>query len=170
MSYGFDLVRLPSGMDRDAAYRKVMAQQGSSASGEGGKDHGPLNPDKEQAKQTLAAALMAKYPSLKKFERNYAILAKEQSIDESEARRLYRDLELNDEKHSVQIILFDDAAGVSFSDAPPGECRQTVQALWDCLTVLETQGGFSTFDPQQDRLLDLSTDFESVLKQVCGSS
>ena len=41
--------------------------------------------------------------------------------------------------------------------------------IWDRLEILEQQGGFTTFDPQMNRLPDLSADFETVAARTCKS-
>jgi hypothetical protein len=171
MSYGFDLVRLPPGtINRDEAYRKTAVEQERAASERNGESIGPLDPAKERAKQSLAASLMARHPSFKLFQRNYARLAKDRSIDEAEARRRYRTVELNDREHTIQIVLFDDAAGVSFSLGGDGsDGREALRIVWDCLEILEAEGGLSSFDSQMDRLVDLGTDFEVVAKATCKS-
>ena len=168
MSYGFDLARLAPGLaDREEAYRKMAAGEPVSVN-RLGENIGPLDPAKEQVKERLAAALIARHPSLKRFHCDYASIAKEESTDESEARRRYRTVELNDKKRWVQIVIFDDEAGLSFSLGGSGAvCRKTLRMIWDCLEILETQGGFSTFDPQMNRLLDLSADFEMVAGRTC---
>jgi hypothetical protein len=167
MSYGLDLVQLPSGVDRNEAYKKIL-QREESLGGSIRDRLGPIDSSKEEKKQRLARALITCRPTLKMFKRDYARIAKTRSISESEARRLFRNVELNEEQLSIQIVLFDDGAGVYFSFNELHGCRQALQVLWDCLEILESEGGLSTFDPQIDRVLDLSTDFETVLECVCG--
>lgn len=164
MSYGFDLVRLPAGGDRDEAYqRKLEADEAVPL------NEGPIDPAEESEKRRLAAALMARHATLKLYQRDYATSAEALGVDEAEARRRLRNLELNDRQHGIQIQLFDDSAGVSLS--PPGDaqsCARALRVAWDCLKVLESQGGFSTHDPQVGRVLDLKSDFAAVLKCACG--
>lgn len=168
MSYGFDLVHLPAGVDRYEAYNQVLKRK-TSERNRGVVDPGPIDPVKEQLKQRLAAALMARHPTIDLYERDYPGIAKARGIDEAEARRLFRTVELNEKEKGFQILLFDDGAGASFSFVgPPRECTRAFRALWDCLEVLESEGGFSTYDTQIDKVLELKSDFEIVLKQVCG--
>jgi hypothetical protein len=163
MSYGFDLVRLPSDVDSNDAYERLRRQQAGNL---------PRAPDdsKEKLKQRLAAALLNRNAGLQQFQRDYARIAQNRSISEDDARRLFRDIELNDSRHSIQITLFDDEAGASFSFSGGGhDCKQAVDTLWNCLELLESEGGFSTFDPQLARVLDLSADYDLIRDRLCGS-
>jgi hypothetical protein len=168
MSYVFDLVRLQPGLDPEVAYRKQSKETEEELRKSGG-DQGPIDPRKEQAKQQLARALVTRHPSLRIAQPDFAELARRHDIDVSEARRRFRDIELNEERGSFQITLFDDAAGVSFSFSGAfEECRNAARLLWDCLQILHSQGGFSAFDPQVGKLLNLDSDFDLVLKAACG--
>jgi hypothetical protein len=169
MSYGLDLVRLPPGVDPDEAYKEQSeARERQLAEGRR-RDPGPIDPKKEEVKGRLAAALMARHPSLKLAQRDYAELAKSKGIDVSEAKRLFRNLELNEERYWIQIFLFDDAAGASFTfSGSAEECTEALRLLWDCLEILESEGGYSTYDPQIGKVLNLSSDFVHVLKNACG--
>ena len=170
MSYGFDLVRLPAGVDQYQAYNQVLEEKKRVLEQhEGVVDPGPMDPLKEEMKQRLAAALIARHPTIDLYKRDYSGIAKARGIDEAEARRLFRTVELNEKEMSFQILLFDDGAGASFSFVGRSrECAHALRVMWDCLEVLESEGGFSTYDTQIDKVLDLKTDFEVVLKHVCG--
>jgi len=168
MSYAFDLVRLQPGGDPEAAYRK-QSKETEQALRKTGGDQGPIDQSKEHAKQQLARALVTGHPTLRIAQPDFAELARLNDIDISEAKRRFRDVELNEERYSIQISLFDDAAGVSFSFSGAfEECKQAVTLLWDCLEILRSRGGFSVFDPQVGKLLNLDSDFDLVLKTVCG--
>jgi hypothetical protein len=164
MSYSVFLVHLPPDNDRHKVFLDILEQRADAP-----KDPGPLDLVTEQAKRRLAEALMERDPDLELFQRDYANIARIRSIDESEARRLFRDLELNDHQNHIQVILFDDAAGlsVSLSGSPQG-CAETLRVFWSCLEVLESQGGFSTYDTQIDKVLDLKSDFAAVVEFACG--
>ena len=171
MGYGFDLVHLPSGVDRMEAYKKNLEEQEARAleRSRGLDNLGPLDPSKEQVKQRLATALMAKHPSLELSKRDYAKIAKARSIDEAEARRRFRNLEVNEKRWNIQINLFDDTAGISLAFVGDGEeSRNALRVVWDCLQVLESEGGFSTYDPQAGKVLNLESDFDTVFKYYAG--
>ncbi|HKF48724.1 MAG TPA: hypothetical protein VKB38_15305 [Terracidiphilus sp.] len=171
MSYGLDLIRLPSGGDRDQAYRQYREEQsraGTSVLDD--EDPGPLDPSKEDRKQRLASALIARDPDLKKFERNYAKIAAGRSISEAEARRIIRNIELNDHRNHIQIDLRDDEGSIGFSPEGRGDaCARSVRILWDCLRVLESEGGYSAWDPQINRLLNLDSDYDTLVKNICAA-
>jgi len=164
MSYGVFLVHLPPGKDPYKAFQDILEHRAGAP-----KDPGPLDPVTEEAKRRLAESLMARNPDLELFQRDYARIARNHSIDKSAARRLFRDLELNDRHHHIQITIFDDAVGVSFSlsGAPP-ECTEALRVFWNCLEVLESEGAFSTYDTQIDKILDLKSDFAAVQEFACG--
>jgi hypothetical protein len=172
MSYGLNLVRLPAGIDPGVAYAQYQEEQARYYdAGLSAADRlGPIDPAKEERKERMAAALIASDPDLKRFERNYARIAASKSISEPEARRRFRNVELNDDRHSIQIELFDDEAGVSFSFTEKGEdCAAAVRALWGCLQVLEAEGGYRTYDPQMGRVLDLHSDFDAIRSGFCSA-
>jgi len=172
MSYALNLLRLPAGIDPVVAYAQYHEEQVKLyEAGLSAADRlGPIDPAKEERKELIAAALVASNPGLKKFERNYAKIAASKSISEPEARRRFRNVELNDDQHSLQIVLFDDEAGVSFSFTGKGEdCTAAVRVLWGCLQVMESQGGYRTYDPQMGRVLDLHSDFDAVRSGYCSA-
>jgi len=169
MSYGLDLVRLPPGLDPEVAYKKQSEETARELAGPHGADPGPIDPKKEDTKRSLATALMARHPSLRLAQPDFAEIARLNNIDLSEAKRRFRDLELNEEGYSIQITLFDDAAGVAFSFSGAfEECKKALRLLWDCLDILRSKGGFSAFDPQVGKVLNLSSDFDLVLHTACG--
>lgn len=171
MSYSFDLLRLPKDVDADEAYKKQSEANERKLLEKitGNDDPGPVDPKKEEMKQRLASVLTARHPSLKLFHPDYAALASSKSVDVSEAKRIFRDVELNDEQHRIQIILFDDSAGAALSASESKQsCTAGLRLLWDCLALLEKEGGFSTYDPQVGKVLDLDSDFDVVEKSACG--
>jgi hypothetical protein len=170
MSYGFDLVRLPAVVERLEAYKQILkAKNTESVRNPDGVNSGPIDPVAEKRKQRLAAVLTARHPTIVPYRRDYLQIAKGRGIDEAEARRLFRTVELNDKELGFQILLFDDGAGASFSFVGASqECTRAFRVLWDCLKLLESEGGLSTYDSQIDKVLDLKTDFDIVLRYACG--
>ena len=172
MSYTLDLLRLPKEVPPEEAYKKKAEEKEmkllqSMSDG----DPGTIDPAKEDVKKRLSAALMARCPSLKVFQPDYAALAKSHSISPAEAERRFRDVELNEERYGIQIILFDDAAGASLSSSESTQdCITALRLLWDCLEVLESDGGFSTYDPQVSKILNLRSDFDLVQNTACGGN
>ena len=111
-------------------------------------------------------------PALTATEFDFAHLAESERIDEREARRRYRHVELNcDDFSGIQITLFDDAAELTFPLWHAGEqARDVLQQAWDYLEVLQTWGSFVTYDPQLERILDLEFDFDAVLRYLEAGS
>jgi hypothetical protein len=169
MSYTIDLVRLPANVDAEAAYRERAKEKEEELAKSPGADPGPGDPQKEQAKQELAQSLVTRHPSLRMAQPDFEALGRRHRIDVSEAKRRFRNIELNDEQHSIQIVLFDDTAGASFSFSGAfEECKEAMNVLWGCLKILHSQGGFSAFDPQVGKVLNLDSDFDRVVKTACG--
>ena len=82
MSYGFDLVRLPAGVDQYQAYNQVLEEKKRVLEQhEGVVDPGPMDPLKEEMKQRLAAALIARHPTIDLYKRDYSGIAKARGID-----------------------------------------------------------------------------------------
>jgi hypothetical protein len=168
MGYGLGLVKVPPGMDPEEAYRQYSEAEHNRLA-EGGEDvSGPIDPKKEEFKRHLAEALTARRPSLKLAHPDFQGLARQYSIDAAEARRRFRELELDDEQYSVQVLLFDDTAAISLHYPGPKKCREAIHIIWDCLEVLEREGGFAAYDAQVGKVLNLETDFPLVLENACG--
>jgi hypothetical protein len=129
---------------------------------------GPIVDSKEQEKQYLAGALCRFNQALKEARFDYTSLAASQKVDEAEARRRFRHIELNSDDYSgIQITLFDDTVDLIFPYWHSGEqARSVLQQVWDYLAVLQTWGSFVTYDAQLERVLNLDTDFETVLQYV----
>ena len=160
MSYGFDLVRLAPAADLDEeasakaermrATLEAMADQDVPRSSD---------PSREQRMQELAAALMSRHPTLERHPSSFG--------DADSGRP--RVIELNERSCWIQIHLFDDGAGASFSFVGDAQaCTRALRLLWDCLEILESEAGYSTYDPQIGKVLNLESDFETVLKYACG--
>lgn len=166
MSYDFYLFRVPYGLNPMAAYEQQLAEWKATRV-KGADRWGAIDPRKEEVKQRLASALIARYPQLELFQRDYAVIAKTRSISEAEARRRYRDLELHDLRLDLQVNLFDHTASVAIAFVPRDrhQAEARLRAVWTCLRVLEAEGGFSTYDSQVGQVLHLDSDFESVLEQ-----
>ena len=174
MSYNFQLFRVPDGADPISAYDAHCAREKERvASRRRGEDSwGAIDPLKEQMKRRLSETLIASHPELQVSGRDYARLAKTKSIAEDEARRRYRDLELTDLDSGLQITLFDDTAFVTLSFGPTDRnaAGSRFHAAWECLKVLEEEGGFSTYDSQTGKILHLNSDSEIVLHAYLGAS
>jgi hypothetical protein len=60
-------------------------------------------------------------------------------------------------------MLFDDEASVTVPYWHQGPAaRQVFEEIWSYLEIIEREGGFFTYDPQIERVLDLKRDFEAV--------
>lgn len=166
MSYDFQLFHVPPGADPLSTYERQLADRTSV------KEHkpNPLDLSKEQTKQRLTVALTRQLPTLELHEIDYAGLAKVKSIDETEARRHYRGLELTDNDTGLQVSLFDESAAIAmpYWRLDRQKAAATLRAAWQCLQLLEREGGFSTYDSQVGKILNLDSDFDTILSEYAG--
>src|SRR5690349_13118343 len=103
MSYDLYAVQAPaSATDNEIAELAIAAAEAELPSDE---------PDSAttQRKRRLAAALRDVNPALAPFDFDFPAIAKSDGISESDARRLYRHIELNgpEDGNGIQIVLFD---------------------------------------------------------------
>ena len=124
-------------------------------------------PAKEERKQRISAALIAHNPTLEPFAFGFDELSKLENITVEDAMKKYRHIELNgppEESNGIQITLFDDEASVTVPYWHRGvAARRVFEEIWSYLEIIEREGGFFTYDPQIDRVLDLGKDFEASL-------
>ena len=159
MSYDLHLFRSSAGADLErsatASYEAV----------EDDMNPGPVNPKLEERKQRIAAALMAENPLLQPFVFDYSEIAQLEQTSTEEARRRWRHIELNgpDDDNGLQITLHDETASLTVPYwHRDGSAAAVWQENWQCLRVLEREGGFRTYDPQLERVLDLAADMGRV--------
>ncbi len=167
MSYELHLIRVGPAGDALKAARNRLARPAYSE-----LNPGPVVASKEEEKRRLADSLLRFNSALGVAKFDYASLAASERIDEQEARRRYRHIELNSDDYSgIQITLWDDAAELIFPYWHSGEqARDVLQQAWDYLEVLQTWGSFVIYDPQLDRLLNLAVDFDPVLDYLEAGS
>lgn len=143
MSYDLDLFRTPPGAD-PLTYARQAYERGEDPSV-------PPAYGWRERMHALSAALAAADPTL---------AAESYGTGEEEH------VELNgpEDGSGLQILLF---AGVAYLHLPywhaGAEARRAWEPAWRALAVLEREGGYRTYDPQLDRVLDLESDREAVL-------
>jgi hypothetical protein len=154
MGYGFDLVRVPAGLsraERRAAAMQVIDSQQVPSEAERAERRA-MPPSDEQSR--LAGLVQAKFPQLRTTHASAS------------------HIELDDRALWIQVSLFQDAAGIGMH--PGGfTTAKYIEALrfaWDCLEILEREGGFATYDTQLGRVLHLPSDFEAVLATLAGNA
>ncbi len=155
MSYDLYLIRVTPGATSDEVEALALA-----AAEEDYPTSDPP-PETEARNQSLVAALRAVNPALEPFAFDYPEIARSKQISEPEARRRYRHTELNGPENGpgVQITLYDDWASVTLPYWHRGAAADAVwDEVWGYLQVLAERGGFTVYDPQLERPLDLSAD------------
>ncbi len=163
MSYGINLVRLPIGTDP-----QTIASASEAMDEETELNPGQPDPASEEWKRQLVRTLQAINPLLEAFPFDFDELARTEHITEDEARRRFRHVELNgsDQSTGIQITLFDSTATLTVPFWHHGEAAQRVwREIWSYLAVLAREGGLQAYDPQLERVLTLSTDFDAVIKR-----
>lgn len=162
MSYDLHLFQTNNGDDPRAIVGRLLRLRDREL------NPGPVQAEVEIEKQRLAKSLIAYSSTLSESHFDFAGVARLEGTTEDEARRRYRHLELNASDHSgIQITLWDGSADISFPYWHSGEqARQVLSDVWEYLDVLQKWGGFITFDPQLDKVLDLGRDFDTVLGRL----
>jgi hypothetical protein len=124
-------------------------------------------PEREALKKHLAAKLIEKHPELELFEFDYKEIAHTLGTSEEEAKLRWRHIELNspEDGDGIQITIHDDNASISipyWHNAP--KATAVFKAVWDCIEVFQREGGYVAFDQQLERILNLPSDKQDVLK------
>lgn len=77
-------------------------------------------------------------------------------------------VELSDMALALQVSVRSGEVGVEIYGNTPDHIIAALQAAWDCMAVCAREAQLVAYDPQIDRLLDLSRDFELVLAAIAG--
>jgi hypothetical protein len=152
MGYGFDLVRVPTGLStalRRAEAARVMEARAAKPF-DTSEQRLAMPPSAEQAR--LAGLLRALFPKL--------IVTHESA----------NWIELKDEELSTQISIFEDAAKIATNPGGFSVAKyvEAARFVWQCLELLESEAGLATYDPQVGRVLSLAKDFEIMLETLSG--
>lgn len=163
MSYDFALFVI----DGDPAEEYLRFSESGSVDD---PNPGPVLPRCEVAKRKLADSLRIRQPLLEEFVFEHDGLAKSHRIDQAEAQRRWRHIELNLESIGLQITLFDDRATVTLPYGYSGdEARDALSLAWDCLKTISSEAGYQVYDPQLGRILDMKGDFDPVVELYNGT-
>ena len=163
MSYDLALYMVPEGMDpdfaigaltdRDPAYPELLE----------------LNALSYEKRRVVVAALMEANPLLEAWPAHYAPDA--QPAEDEEGRASHVELDAGERGTPVQISISGNQAGLSVAYGHTGEkARETFRDVWRYLEILQRETGYSTYDNQIGRKLDLERDFEDVVGAYSGSS
>lgn len=129
-------------------------------------DTGEPIQSKEERKEMLKSALIERNSQLEKFEFDYDKISKYEGITIEQAKRRYRHFELNgpEDSNGIQITLNDDMATITVPYWHKGDkAKEVFSEIWDYLSVIQDKVGYEIYDPQIERILNLSTDFEESL-------
>jgi hypothetical protein len=162
VSYDLQLFRALDGESTDTALARIEAAACSDE-----LNPGPVVPGVEAAKRKLADSLIQHMPSLRRFAFDYQQIAQIENIDETEARRKCRHIELNQDDFGLQVMLEDETATVTRPYWHEGEEADTAfRALWQCLAVLRKEAGYFIYDPQLN-VIGFSTPAPSMTALLC---
>jgi hypothetical protein len=161
MSYDLHLFKPETGVDPLETVERLFAEDADEI------NPGLPQPEKESRKRALADALIKLNPELEVFTFGFKEIAESEGISEAEARSKFRHLELNGPEggNGIQITLYDDVAVITVPYWHAGEkARDTFKEIRGYLSLLEREGGFVTYDPQLEKILDLSSDLFLALE------
>ena len=169
MSYDLYLFKPKEGVDPLETVDELFSEESDEI------NPGLPNAEKESRKCSIADALINLNPQLEIFPFGFRELAEMEGISEDEAKIKFRHLELNgaDDGNGIQITLYDDAADVTVPYWHSGSGTEKVfDEIWSYLKVIENKSAFVTYDPQLEKILNLSMDLPEVIeiyKSVAGS-
>jgi hypothetical protein len=152
VGYGFDLVHVPRGLGRDerrAAVARAFEELEPIDEAER-TQRVTMPPSPEQSR--LAGLLKLRFPRLR--------------VTHESASHI----ELTERNLWTQISIFENAAGIGMHPGGFSAAKyiEAARLAWDCLGLLEREASFATYDPQLGRVLDLATDFETMLAVLSG--
>lgn len=113
-----------------------------------------------------AARLQAFNPRLERFVFDYPEIAKTLGVTEAEARAQWRHIELNThgEDNPIQVTIEADHASLTVPYWYTGDrARATMGEALSYLAVLAREAGWTVFDPQIERVLDLTRDLDEIV-------
>jgi hypothetical protein len=156
----YDLYAIAARPDEDPA--EVYEALGEAEDGEaaGWTDEQVARAEK------LAASLQALNPRLERFVFDYPKVAKALGVTGDEARAQWRHIELNtpDGGNPIQVTIHADHASLTMPYWYTGErAKETIREALSYLAVIERETGWTTFDPQIGRRLDLRGDLNEVV-------
>jgi len=156
MSYGFDLFTPRPGVDPQTMFERDADEL----------ERGPRDPAIEAKKKKVADVLLAHDARLQVFQPNFNKIAKLHKISPAEAYDRMRHLEINDaaqKSSGIQIMLFDDSAGLSIPYWHRlDEAERVLRQAWGYIDVMCRECGYEVYDPQLGRVIDVGA-FDDVL-------
>jgi hypothetical protein len=161
VSYDLQLFRRADGETTEAALARIEAAASSDQ-----LNPGPIMPEVEREKRRLAEALTRHMSSLQRFPFDYQRIAAMENVDEAEARRKWRHIELNEDDFGLQIMLEDETASAALPYWHVGQKAQAAfRAMFGCVAVLQNEAEYFIYDPQLDRVMDPESegDFSAAL-------
>jgi hypothetical protein len=123
--------------------------------------------ENEERKKDLAKSLLTYNPALQIFKFDYKEIANSLGITEDEARIRFRHIEINspDHKKGIQIILYDDTASVTIPYwHRDEEAVSAFKEIFEYLQILQNEAKYLIYDPQIERVINLSQDLSEILK------
>jgi hypothetical protein len=123
---------------------------------------------KERRKKWLKEELLGLPLGFECRQFDYRAIASCQGMSLENAVKLFRHVELNsvDQNEGIQIRIYDDEAVVTIpSWHNDASLRAVFADIWNCLLILEREGGFFTYDPQLEMCIDLAKGFERSMER-----
>jgi hypothetical protein len=156
----YDLYAIPvlPGEDPAGAFEVVAAADEDEAT--------TWTDDRVARAEQLAGRLQALNPRLERFVFDYPQIARTLGVTEAEARVQWRHIELNtpDGDNPIQVTIEADHASLTVPYWYTGDrARATMREALSYLAVLAREAGWTVFDPQIERVLDLTGDLDEIV-------
>jgi hypothetical protein len=122
-------------------------------------------------KIALRDAIIRQNPKMTPFVFDYNEIAKYLKITAEEARSKFQHIELNGPGggNGIQVILHDDYATITVPFWHQGSAAQEAfREIFGYLRVLHEAGGYVTYDPQLERVIDTDVHMAEALDRYLG--
>ena len=129
-------------------------------------ERSPVSPVAERLKERIVAALLASDPGLKRRTSNFEAIAKLHKLPVAEARKRFRQVDVDAEATGVQISLVDQGAvlGIPLWHKD-GAARAAFEQVAACISIIiEAEPSYGVYDPQLKRFVAIN-DLNDMLAQ-----
>jgi len=165
MSYDIYLLQKKPGQDPETTAREYFDNYDPD------ERLGPPSPETEERKKRFVELLTEMNPDFEVFRPNPKEIAEIHDMTEEEARLQYNYIELSHDDTGIQITLGDVESSLTVPYWHTGDAAaQVVNEIWKYLDMIVSNSDLFIFDPQIDRVLDISNDRPALMEAYAGIS